>query len=149
LIAFMMVKVFLTGFYSRQDTKTPVKIAVVAVVSNIVLNLALFKPFGHVGLAAATSISAFINAILLYRFLSKDNHLKLSRESKLWIGKLVLASGLLLLGLWYTDFSIEQWQAWSRMEAIGMISAIIAVTIVSYAILLVVLGLRRKDFRIG
>lgn len=149
LIAFMMVKVFLTGFYSRQDTKTPVKIAVVAVVTNIVLNLALFKPFGHVGLAAATSVSAFVNAILLYHFLSKDNHLKLSRESKLWIGKLVLASGLLLLGLWYTDFSIEQWQAWSRMEAIGMISFIIAATIASYAVLLVILGLRRKDFRIG
>lgn len=148
LIAFMMVKVFLTGFYSRQDTKTPVKIAVISVVSNIVLNLALFKPFGHVGLAVATSISAFINAIFLYRYLHKSEFLRLSRESKLWILKLIIASGLLLLGLWYTDFSIEQWQSWSRFEAIGMICLTIACTVVAYAVLLVILGLRFRDFKI-
>ena len=148
LIGFMMVKVFLTGYYSRQDTKTPVKIALFAIVSNIVLNLALFKPFGHVGLAIATSASAFINAIFLYRYLHKEQHLQLSRKSKLWILKLIIASGLLLLGLWYTDFSIEQWQSWTRFEAIGMITIIIAATITAYVTLLVILGLRPRDFKI-
>ena len=148
LIGFMMVKVFLTGYYSRQDTKTPVKIALFAIVSNIVLNLALFKPFGHVGLAIATSASAFINAIFLYRYLYKEQHLQLSRKSKLWILKLIVASGLLLLGLWYTDFSIKQWQSWTRFEAIGMITIIIAATIAAYVTLLVILGLRPRDFKI-
>ncbi|NVK21469.1 MAG: murein biosynthesis integral membrane protein MurJ [Kangiellaceae bacterium] len=149
LIAFMMVKVFLTGFYSRQDTKTPVKIGVISVVSNIVLNLALFKPFGHVGLAAATSIAAFINAILLYRYLHKHDHLKISKKSWIWIAKLIIATGVLLAGLWYFDFSIEQWQSWTRFEAIGMISAIIGATIVVYGVLLVLMGLRPRDFRIS
>ena len=148
LIGFMMVKVFLTGYYSRQDTKTPVKIALFAIVSNIVLNLALFKPFGHVGLAIATSASAFINAIFLYRYLYKEQHLQLSRKSKLWILKLIVASGLLLLGLWYTDFSIKQWQSWTRFEAVGMITIIIAATIAAYVTLLVILGLRPRDFKI-
>ena len=100
------------------------------------------------GLAIATSISAFINAIFLYRYLHKEQHLQLSRKSKLWILKLIVASGLLLLGLWYTDFSVEQWQSWTRFEAIGMISAIIAATIALYALLLVIFGLRPRDFRI-
>ncbi len=149
LIAFMMVKVFLTGFYSRQDPKTPVKIGIIAVVSNIVLNLVLFKPFGHVGLAIATSISAFINAILLYRYLHKHDQLKISKSTALWILKLVIASGLLLAGLWYFDFSIEQWQAWNRVEAIGMIVATISATIVSYCVLLMLMGIRTKHFKLS
>ncbi len=149
LIAFMMVKVFLTGFYSRQDPKTPVKIGIISVVSNIVLNLALFKPFGHVGLAVATSISAFINAILLYRYLHKHDHLQISKSTAIWILKLVIASGLLLAGLWYFDFSIDQWQAWTRIEAIGMIVATIGATIAAYGLLLVLMGVRPKDFRLA
>lgn len=147
LIAFMMVKVFLTGFYSRQDPKTPVKIGIIAVVSNIVLNLALFKPFGHVGLAAATTISAFINAILLYRYLHKHDQLTISRSTAIWIFKLLIASALLLLGLWYFDFSIDQWQAWTRLEAIGMVVATITTTIIAYAVILTFLGIRPRDFK--
>ncbi len=149
LIAFMMVKVFLTGFYSRQDPKTPVKIGLVAVVSNIVLNLALFKPFGHVGLAAATSISAFINAILLYRYLHKHGQLQISKSTAIWILKLSIASGLILAGLWYFDFSIEQWQTWSRLEAIGMITATIGATIAVYGALLILMGIRPKHFKLS
>ncbi len=148
LIAFMTVKVFLTGFYSRQDPKTPVKIGLIAVVSNIILNLALFKPFGHVGLAAATSISAFINAILLYRYLHKEQHLQISKSTAVWILKLVVATGLLLAGLWYFDFSIEQWQAWSRVEAIAMIIGTISATVVSYGTILILMGIRPRDFKI-
>ena len=55
------------------DTKTPVKAGVVAMTSNIVLNLILVQYFGHVGLAVATSISALINAALLYFFLVKQS----------------------------------------------------------------------------
>lgn len=148
LIAFMTVKVFLTGFYSRQDTKTPVKIGVISIVSNIVLNLALFKPFGHVGLAAATSVAAFINAVLLYRYLHQHNHLRISKDTGLWILKLLLATGILVIGLWYTDCSIEQWQAWSRFQAIGMIGFTIGAAIIIYGLLLMLMGLRAKDFRL-
>lgn len=68
LNAFMLIKVLATGYFSRQDTKTPVKIGIKAMLANMVFNIALVVPFhfflqaGHVGLALATSASAFLNA---------------------------------------------------------------------------------------
>ena len=65
LMAFIAIKIFAPIFLSRGDTKTPVKAGVTAMVSNIVLNLILVQYFGHIGLAAATSISALLNASIL------------------------------------------------------------------------------------
>ena len=67
LLAFVAVKVLATGYFSRQDTRTPVRVGVVAMLSNIVLNLALVVPLAHAGLALATTLSAFLNAGLLLR----------------------------------------------------------------------------------
>jgi putative peptidoglycan lipid II flippase len=72
LSALVWVKVLAPGFFARQDTKTPVKVGAIAVVVNIVFSLLLFQPLGHVGLAYATSIAAFVNAGLLYRYLRVD-----------------------------------------------------------------------------
>ena len=74
---FMLIKVLAPGYYARQDMKTPVKIGIIAMVSNMVLNVVFVFPLmwyydmGHVGLALATSASAWINAALLYRGLVK------------------------------------------------------------------------------
>jgi len=71
LMPFMFIKVLAPGYYSRQDTKTPVKIAVIAMVTNMVLNIALVFPLQHAGLALATSMAAALNAFLLYKGLRK------------------------------------------------------------------------------
>ena len=77
LLAFMLIKVLAPGFYAQKDTKTPVKIGVIAMVSNMLLNVVFVFPLmwwfdlGHVGLALATSCSAFLNALLLLRGLRK------------------------------------------------------------------------------
>ena len=79
LTAFMLIKVLASGYFSRQDTRTPVKIGIIAMVSNMVMNLIFVVPLhfiwhiGHVGLALATSLSAFVNAGLLYRGLRKED----------------------------------------------------------------------------
>lgn len=73
LVAFMLIKILAPGYFSRQDTKTPVKIGIIAMAVNMVLNLAFVWPLytymnlGHVGLALATSCAAFLNAALLFR----------------------------------------------------------------------------------
>ncbi len=59
LLAFMLIKVLATGYFSRQDMKTPVKIAIWAMAANMLFNLILVWPLDHVGLALATSLSAF------------------------------------------------------------------------------------------
>jgi len=66
IIGFLLIKVFAAGFFARHDTKTPVKIAVIAMVVNAIFSILLRGPLQHVGLALATSIAASVNAGLLY-----------------------------------------------------------------------------------
>jgi putative peptidoglycan lipid II flippase len=65
------VRVTTASFYSMQDTKTPVKIAVVALVANILFSLLLMKPLKHSGLALANSFASMVNFSLLLIFLRK------------------------------------------------------------------------------
>lgn len=71
LCAYSGIKVIAPAFYSLQDTKTPAKIGIYAMVLNIVLNLILMKPLQHGGLALATSIAAIFNVAMLIYHLRK------------------------------------------------------------------------------
>ncbi len=64
--AFLLVKVFSAQFFARHDTKTPVKIAVISMITNVVCAVLLLGLLEHVGIALATSIATWTNAILLY-----------------------------------------------------------------------------------
>ena len=72
LLSFMLIKILANGYYARQDTKTPVKIGIIAMVSNMGFNV-LAIPFSYVGLAIASAMSATLNAYLLYRGLAKED----------------------------------------------------------------------------
>jgi putative peptidoglycan lipid II flippase len=67
LVALTLVKVAAPAYFAREDTRTPFRIALVAVSVNLALNLALFKPMGHAGLAFATSCAAVVQSYLLLR----------------------------------------------------------------------------------
>ena len=68
LPAFILIKVLVTTYFATKDMVTPVKIAVIALVVNTILNLFLMQYFGHTGLALATSIAAWLNVSLLFHF---------------------------------------------------------------------------------
>jgi putative peptidoglycan lipid II flippase len=78
LCAFMLVKVLAPGYYARQDMQTPVRIGIRAMLANMMMNLLFVAALvlagapGHVGLALATSLSACLNAGLLWRGLLRD-----------------------------------------------------------------------------
>jgi putative peptidoglycan lipid II flippase len=65
LPAFVLVKVFSPGFFAREDTRTPMLFAGVAVAVNIAISLALFPFLAHIGIAIATSVAGWVNAVLL------------------------------------------------------------------------------------
>lgn len=95
LVFMMLIKVLAPGYYARQDTKTPVKIGVIAMISNMVFNLILVWPFGHVGLALATTLSALLNAVLLWVGLRRRGYYIFYGE---WLKSLVAISvGMVLL----------------------------------------------------
>src|SRR5690606_8804839 len=78
LLGFMLIKVLAPGYFARQDIKTPVRIGIIAVFANIGMKALFVAPLyflfnlGHVGLALATALAAYVNAGLLYRGLRRD-----------------------------------------------------------------------------
>lgn len=101
LLGHMLVKVLAPGFYSRQDTATPVRYGVIALVSNMALNLVLIWSMRHAGLALATSLAAFINAGLLFFGLYRAGVLRLQPGWLAFITRALIANAgmiLMLLG---------------------------------------------------
>jgi putative peptidoglycan lipid II flippase len=76
LPAFVLVKAFAPGFFAREDTRTPLVIAVVAIVMNVALNLVFLygTALAQVGIALATSLSGWLNAVLLAVVLHRRDH---------------------------------------------------------------------------
>ncbi|MCW8933065.1 MAG: murein biosynthesis integral membrane protein MurJ [Gammaproteobacteria bacterium] len=153
LVGFILVKVLLPGFYSRQDTKTPVKIGIIALVINMVFNIAIVLPWfmmdypgAHAGLAIATSISAFSNAFLLYRWLRKhDVYWPSKGWAKVWL-QVIVANGVMLMVLWFNHYELEQWLSWSTMERITQLLLSIGLAVLAYFICLFALGVRKQNF---
>lgn len=71
LPAFVLIKVFSPGFFAREDTRTPMLVGAVSVAVNVTVSLLLFPYFGHVGIAMATSLAGWVNAIALYWLLNR------------------------------------------------------------------------------
>jgi putative peptidoglycan lipid II flippase len=95
LPAFVLVKVFAPAFFARGDTSAPVRIGVVSVAVNLALNLAFMNVLGHVGVALATSIAAWVNGGLLAWLLVRRGHLVLDRRCRRVLPRLVLASAIM------------------------------------------------------
>lgn len=152
LLAFMLIKVLAPGYFARQDTKTPVKIGIIAMAANMILNVALVLPLmrygiGHMGLALATSLSAFINAGLLFRGLLKAGVFKpqsgwLRFSVILGFASLVMASVLIVFVSVWVDWA--DWGVWQRAYHLSIVCVL---GLASYLVTLLILGLRMKDLR--
>ncbi|OEE57570.1 murein biosynthesis integral membrane protein MurJ [Enterovibrio norvegicus FF-33] len=148
LLNFMLIKVLAPGYYARQDTKTPVRYGIIAMVSNMVFNLIFAYFYGYVGLAMATALSALINAGLLYRGLHKQGVYRISKETVIFTLRLMIAvvlMGGLILGLMPEN---DRWLAMDLWQRIYMLSGIIGAGAVTYLVSLLVLGLRPHQLRI-
>lgn len=107
LPAFMLAKICSTSFFAMGDTKTPVKIAVIALIVNFVLNITFINVFPlvglmpHAGLAFATSIASWVNVIILSKILLKKEHFHFDEQLKNNFTKIVIMtiamSGTLIL----------------------------------------------------
>ncbi len=156
LPAFILIKILANAFYSRQDSKTPVRIGIIAMFLNMLLNvlfvLALLKftaiP-GHVGLALATAGSAWCNAALLARALRRDGYLSLGSDFLLSFGRILLASlGMgLLLWIFTPDFAL--WSGWGLWQRVLNLALLILPAALCYAALLWIIGLRRHHLSLS
>jgi putative peptidoglycan lipid II flippase len=155
LLAFMLVKVLAPGYFSRQDTTTPVRIGIIAMVANMAMNIALVVPLyfyfnlGHLGLALATSLAAYLNAGLLWRGLLRDGAYRFMPGFAASLLKIITAATLMGLVLLWLGADLEAWaqlQWWQRgLQLAGICGA----GLVTYVSALLLLGIRPRQFRAG
>ncbi len=146
LLGFILVKVLAPAFYARKDMKTPVKIAVVALVSNIILNLLLIGPLAHVGLALATSISAMLNAGLLYYFLLKQGVFCLQTPWRGFLLQVTLGLLVMVLVILLINPEHQAWLDFSAWQRVSWLLGIILLAILAYLAAMVAVGFRPKAF---
>jgi len=145
LPAFILIKVFATGFFSRQDTKTPVKVGAIAMLANIALNFLLVGLLAHAGLALATSLSAILQAFLLFWLLRKEAvYIPASGWLKFTL-QIIIAVAAMAFLLFYYTVGPEQWFAWDMMHRVGQLSLCIVAGIVCYFVVLWMTGIRLHD----
>jgi len=147
LVNFMVIKVLAPGYYARQDTKTPVKYGVIAMVSNMVFNAIFAYFFSYVGLAMATALSALINAGLLYQGLHRRHIYRLSRETVMFIVKLLVAVCAMVIGLYVLMPSLSQWVAMPLFSRSISLAGCILGGGSLYLITAVMFGVRLGDIR--
>ena len=156
LVAFMLIKVLAPGFFAKQDMRTPVRIGIIAMVTNMVLNIVFVVPLhfywqiGHLGLAAATSVSAFINAILLFIYLRKNKIYQPSGQWLVFYARLFTAVMAMLLVLIFlaTQFNVlqaESWQQGGWWERVSGILSLCMAGLITYVAILFVTGFRLSD----
>lgn len=99
ILAFALRDVLTRGFYSMEDSKTPMINSIISIVFNISLNLILVKPLGYKGLAIATAVSAYIGLFLFNRSMKKKIEGYSSRDNYIVFAKALFAALIMGLGV--------------------------------------------------
>jgi len=119
LIGLVGVKILAPGFYARQDTRTPVKIAIAVLVLTQLMNLAFVPFLGHVGLALSISVGAVINALWLFIGLKRAGAYIPEPGWGAFTARVAGASLLLGALLWWAEHHIDwlglRHQQWQRI----------------------------------
>ncbi|MFK5969588.1 MAG: murein biosynthesis integral membrane protein MurJ [Candidatus Marithrix sp.] len=149
LLGFILIKVLASGFYSRQDTRTPVKIGVISMVTNIVLNLILIWHLAHIGLALATSAAALLNASLLYRGLRKQNLFQPQVGWKLLLLRIFLANISMAVLLWWGSDYLSVWFTMTVLERVYNLFGLIIIGMLTYVSCLFIFGLRIRHISLN
>lgn len=142
LLSFMLIKILANGYYARQDTKTPVKIGIIAMISNMGFNV-LAIPFSYVGLAIASAMSATLNAYLLYRGLAKADVYHFSKQSAVFFLKVLCAALVMGAAVWHYTPAIENWQRMSFLTRAHWLGWLIGLAAMVYVGALLLLGIRK------
>lgn len=116
--AYVLIKVLTPGFYARQDTKTPVRVAVFSMLFNLVGNLTLIWPLGHVGVAVSTAIAAWVNVLILYWLLHRRDQLRMDARFRAKAVRIIAASAVMGIVLWFLNPLLDPYMGRSLSERV-------------------------------
>jgi putative peptidoglycan lipid II flippase len=145
LVALISIKILAPGFYAKGDVRTPVKIALVVLVVTQVLNQVFLPWFAHAALTLSIALGSILNALLLWFGLRRKKSIALEADMSSFMLKVVLASTLLGIGLWFAAQRLP-WLESALLPRIALLAAVLAASAVFYFGLLVLLGVRPRQF---
>jgi len=150
LPAFILIKILASGFYARQDTKTPVRIGIQAMILNMLLNIVFVVYMvkteflaPHVGLAMATTVSAYFNALRLALTLHGEGILDQVDGFTRSLLRILLASLAMGLLIYWMLPEFESWSDWRWHDRLLQLVRLILPAILCYAAMLWIMGFRR------
>ena len=145
LPAFILIKIFSAAFFSRQNAKTPLKIAALATLVSIIISLTLVWFIAHIGLALATSLGGILNASLLAFILYRNRLLIIRRATRILLGQIGIGLVVLALFISYLNPEVNQWINMPTLEQILRLAIIIIPAALLYFLSLFVTGLRWRN----
>jgi putative peptidoglycan lipid II flippase len=153
LPAFILIKILASGFYARQDTRTPVRIGIQAMVFNMVLNVVFVVSMlqtqflaPHVGLALATTASAYFNAFRLARGLRQEAILGPLETFSRPLLKILLACIVMGLVIHFMLPQLNAWAEWRWYKRLLELGWMILPAVLCYGLMLWIMGFRRQHF---
>jgi putative peptidoglycan lipid II flippase len=147
LPAYVLVKVLTPGFYARRDTATPVKIALVVLVVNVILNFALIwgLGLGIAGLAAAVALSSWLNCAMLYVILHRRGHFRVERWLASRLVRQLIAAAAMVVVLFGLKMLLAPWFTGSLVHRLAGVTAIVGGGMLVYFPLVWLLGGTDKE----
>jgi len=146
LLGLILVKVLAPGFYARQNIRTPVKIALIALVATQAMNLAFIWPLQHAGLALAIGLGACLNAGLLYYKLRQHDIYSPQPGWGAFALKIAAAIAVMGICLWFAAGDAEAWLTMSSSIKALRLTGIVVLGGAAYFCALWLLGFRPRDF---
>jgi putative peptidoglycan lipid II flippase len=132
LPAYVLVKVLTPGFYARQDTGTPVKIAGIVLAANVALNFLLIPPFKIAGLAAAIAIASWLNCIMLYVVLHRRGHFRVEGWLASRIFRQLIAGALMAAALFAVRTALADWFAGDSLHRLAGVAILVGTGMAVY-----------------
>jgi putative peptidoglycan lipid II flippase len=152
--AFMLSKVLLPAFYARQDTRTPMRAALLTVLANVLLTIAFVTPLwlqgikaAHTGIAAATALAGMFNAALLWRYLRQQGVYNAEPGWGRWVLRIVLAMIAMATVVLGVRGWVGEWAALPTLWRWLWLLAAVAAGAVAYGTVLLLSGLRPRHLR--
>ncbi len=148
LPAYVLVKVLQPAFFAREDTLRPFHISLAAVIANVALSLALFWQLGHVGIALATSVAAWLQATLLAIVLRRRGQIEIDARNRRRLPRMLLASALMGAAVWGASLGLLGWFDGSAALQVAALAALVGLGLALYAGLALGLGaVTRADLK--
>ncbi|MBI0094827.1 MULTISPECIES: murein biosynthesis integral membrane protein MurJ [Gilliamella] len=146
LLGMILIKVLAPAFYSRQDIKTPVKIAIVTLILTQLMNLVFIGPLQHAGLSLSIGLAACFNAALLFWQLRRKQLYQPQPGWYSFLAKVIIAVILMSVVLWFGAQLLPDWSTGSMLMRIGRLLVLVIAGIIIYFASLIAMGFKIKHF---